>query len=271
MQLSDDARVYLAVRYPQLVAWIFVGLMGGILAVILAFWLGWWGLIPLAGIALGIGFGVVQAIVRFARLTQDTQQIVPVLWDVASLSADSQFILLDLGTQAVPQALATRLRYGHVEVIDIYNPQIAPDMAVLRIQQAAQPQKRAILADPRIALINGRIDLLPLSDASVTLVVTNQILSMMPAERDRAILIEEVLRVLRPGGKWVLCERVRPEPGTLLFGLGRDMPDSAESWHEYFQLHAFQLRQHRQINSIVICLHMQKQGNEPPTQLRFAF
>lgn len=283
--LDSETRAYLSATHPLLGYGVAAAIILFLAAVMAAFFWGLWSLLPLSVLLLAVTVVVAQARVRFARFVQATPQIVERLWQMAGLSADDQFMLIDIGSNATVRSFAQHLRYGQLRVINIFNPQIIPGPAFIRArqyvarQQVARqhvarqhvPDQTPIQADPRIVWFNARIDLLPFPDATIDTIVTNQVLSEMPYAPDRATLITEIHRILRPGGRWLSSERIVPATNAWLFGIGRHAPESADAWVAQIQPHGMVIRSQTQINPIVVCISLQKPGQDPPRQLRFAF
>lgn len=268
--LTAETRSYLSATHPWLIATAVSVVIFVIVAIFAAFLWEVWSLLPLALLLLGTIFVFVQAHARYANFTQATPQIVQNLWEMADLSADDHFMLIDIGSMATVRGFARRLRYGQLHVINVYNPQIVPNPVFLRARQRMADQT-PFQPDPRVTLFNARIDLLPFPDATVDTILTNQVLSEMPAAPDRATLITEIHRVLRPGGRWLSSERIAPATDVLLFGIGHHAPESADRWAAQIQPYGLQLRQQAQINPVLISISMQKPGEDAPRQLRFSF
>lgn len=74
-------------------------------------------------------------------------------------------------------------------------------------------RKEAGRRDLPVMLLNGTADMLPVRDASVDVVISTLVLCCVPSQR-RAL--REVLRVLKPGGRFLFIEHVAAPRGSRL-------------------------------------------------------
>lgn len=96
--------------------------------------------------------------------------------------------------------LMSHLTLGQISVIDIYSPQIMPGRNVNRMRQEGVNVRR----DRRLVTMPGRIDLIPMQVNSVDIVVLAHVLSAIQQIGDQEILIQEVTRLLKPGGRIII-------------------------------------------------------------------
>ena len=82
---------------------------------------------------------------------------------------------------------------------------IGPDGAVLAIDNSADylEHLRTACDDPRVSYLVGGPDVLPLTDASVDVVLADSVLADLPDAREA---VRELFRVLRPGGRLSIFE-----------------------------------------------------------------
>lgn len=117
-----------------------------------------------------------------------------VLDDVEVASDDpSPFDLLDLGTGTGVLALAALERWPGVRVVGI-----DPSSHMLELAaEAARLQSPA--RAPRFRTVVASADRLPLADGSIDVATSSFVIQLVP---NRARALREVLRVLRPGGRF---------------------------------------------------------------------
>jgi ubiquinone/menaquinone biosynthesis C-methylase UbiE len=120
---------------------------------------------------------------------------VRVLDDVDRADGDpAPFDLLDLGTGTGVLAVAALDRWPGVRVVGI-------DPSGKMLEIAAQDARRPGSDDGRLRLLTASADRLPLPDESVDVALSSFVLQLVPS---RAAALREVLRVLRPGGRFAL-------------------------------------------------------------------
>ncbi len=103
------------------------------------------------------------------------------------------FELLDVGTGTGVLAVAALERWPGVRVIGI-----DPSSHMLELAVEAARQRSPALA-PRLRTLVASADRMPLGDGSVDVVASSFVIQLVP---NRARALREVLRVLRPGGRF---------------------------------------------------------------------
>jgi hypothetical protein len=88
------------------------------------------------------------------------------LYGLSQTRPSDKLASIDLGLRQKAIVLSQQLTSGRLFAIDIYNPQLMPDGALLRARRLAPHA----IADPRLVWYDGNLTLLPLPDHSVSAV-----------------------------------------------------------------------------------------------------
>lgn len=258
----DNTRRYLRSHWPA-----FFGLYGLLVLTVVLLGVGlasgWYALIPFALAVMLVAGYVLAGALWTAYQTYDGPgpQIIAQLIDYAQLRPDDKIVCIDLGLRATAVEVARRLITGQVTAIDVYNPQSNPGAPLRRARAAARKPG----PDPRLEWIDGRIELLPMPDQSVRLVFMNEILSEFWLPEERARLLEEVRRILVPGGRLLLAERHRTRTNLLFSGLATSTLPPAETWHALLLRADFRIEREDSLRGLVYCARADR---PPPTEGR---
>ncbi|MCW5864207.1 MAG: class I SAM-dependent methyltransferase [Anaerolineae bacterium] len=258
----DNTRRYLRSHWPA-----FFGLYGLLVLTVVLLGVGlasgWYALIPFALAVMLVAGYVLAGALWTAYQTYDGPgpQIIAQLIDYAQLRPDDKIVCIDLGLRATAVEVARRLITGQVTTIDVYNPQSNPGAPLRRARAAARKPG----PDPRLEWIDGRIELLPMPDQSVRLVFMNEVLSEFWLPEERARLLEEVRRILVPGGRLLLAERHRTRTNLLFSGLATSTLPPAETWHALLLRADFRIEREDSLRGLVYCARADR---PPPTEGR---
>jgi len=123
---------------------------------------------------------------------------------IGSLELRAGETVLDLGSGGGLDALLAAREVGPTGRV------IGVDMTPEMLARA----RRAAATVPTVEFREGRLEALPVDDASVDAVTSNCVINLVP---DKARVFREVARVLRPGGRMVVSDIIlaRPLPAAL--------------------------------------------------------
>jgi arsenite methyltransferase len=173
-------------------------------------------LLALAGI-IGVVIGVVisavglvvvgvlfllQAVVYLHTTLRGKFRLWDGLLDQLALNGDEQVLDLGCGRGAVLLAAAHRVPRGRAYGVDLWRSvdQSGNDESVTRSNAAAEG-----LSD-RVETHTADMRDLPFPDGSFDLVVSSLAIHNLPTDGDRDAVLDEAIRVLRPGGRMVIAD-----------------------------------------------------------------
>ncbi len=228
---------------------------------------GWWGYVPLTLALLMVLVYFFLASLWSAHQQRDVGGLRPydILFDLGRVEATETLLYIDLGLRYQSVALSRRLTTGQVMVVDIYNPQWMSSQALVRLRRRMPSPP----ADPRLVWLNGSLDLLPLPDNSVPVVVVSQVLQEFWQEGDRLQLLAEVYRVLQPNGRLLLAEQTRSRTNWMLLGPAAFFLYSAVYWKNMLLQAGFQVRKEQNLQGILHCYRADKPLPAEAQQLKF--
>lgn len=263
----DGIKRFAQARWPRYL----IGYGGGTLlafaAILFGILQGWLGLIPLALATLMILTYLAATSLWAAHRLYDTTNIRHILFELGRFRPDDSFVYLDIGLKWLPASMARRLTTGHIIVIDLYNPHLTPDGNLARAhQQALHPAP-----DPRLSWRDGDIGLIPLPDSSVSAVILAEVASEFWQEGDRERLFSEIYRVLSPGGRLILAERMRTTSNLLMMGLDGFGLETADYWKKLITKRGFRVSREKSLEDLMHFILAEKPLPFEGQQLIFDF
>lgn len=226
---------------------------------------GWYSFAVLAMTAFMILLYFFGASLWSNHILYDSNIIRDTLFELGHLTPRMTIVDINLGLPYFSAALSRRLTTGEVIAIDIYNPQLAPDRALARAHNRAdRPQP-----DPRLSFRAGNINLLPLPDNSVRVVTMLQTVSELWQEGDRRTLLQEVNRILSPGGCLLLAERVRTPLNTVIAGPSGLRYQPSSYWLGLLNRSEFKVGSTQSIRELALCIRADKRDPGEVVPLQF--
>lgn len=193
------------------------GALAALVLVLLSAAQGWLWLIPIifAFLLFLLYFLFVSLWAAYRRYDDPRAQVADMLFGLGKLDAADHVIHIGLGERALPLQFVRHLTTGHLTIIDIYSPQVTPSASLRRLRELAPAPMR----DPRLTWLQGSIDMLPMGDESVQAVTMCEAAAEIWQQGDRERLFYEIYRVLKPGGRFLMAERVRSQTNWLVLGV----------------------------------------------------
>jgi SAM-dependent methyltransferase len=187
---------------------------------------------------------------QFVRRQTSPAQI---LVEMGQIQPTSDFVHVGLGARDLPIQLSRRLTRGHIRAIDVYNPQLTPSSVLARQRRPLPP-----LSDPRLTWLEGSVDLLPLPDNSVDLVVAGFTIVEFWQRGDRERLLREIRRVLRPGGRLLLAEPARTTTQLLMVGPAALRLPSPDEWRNLLRTAGLTVTREKDVGGYYMCFRAEK-------------
>ena len=211
---------YLAAHWPRYLVLYGGGALFAVLVVLISTAQGWWAFVPfMLAFLLVLSYFLGAQLWAAIRLFDSGD--VDFMFAQANLAPQDESVLISLGRRRAALQLSRSLTSGHLYVVDVYNPQLVPSSAIAR----ARYQAPVVYPDSRVSWGEGDINLLPLPDNSVEVVLLHHLLSAFWQHGDRVTLLREISRVLAPNGRLVLAERMRSQTNLVTLGpLGWRLP-----------------------------------------------
>jgi SAM-dependent methyltransferase len=261
---------YLAVHWP-----LYLAVCGGgalLLLVVMAasVQMGWWGFVPLSlALFLLLGyFGGASLWAAHKIFDPGQSPDYDRLFALSNLRPQDHFIHLHLGQRYTIARLARHLTSGRIIVVDLYHPQQTPSRSLRRWRSH---RDRAARSDPRLIWRDGRLDLLPVPDNSALAVILCRAAGEFWQHGDRLCLLQEIHRVLAPGGRLLLSERVRSRTNLLVMGPAVLALPPALYWRDLLREAGFQVSKEQSLHDLVHCYRADKPAPERARQLLLDF
>ena len=228
---------------------------------------GWLSFIPMATAVLLISGFFLLTTVWSAYQLYDYGGVQPhhVLFDMGHIQATDTFVYIDLGYRRRAISLSRRLTTGRIVVLDIYNPQWMTSQALVRLRRRMLIPK----PDPRLSFRDASMDLMPLPDKSVPVVILCQIASELWQRGDQITLLKEIHRVLTPNGRLLMAERTRTQTNWMVMGPLALSLKRQEDWQKLLQTAGFVVRRTQDLAGVISCFRADKPSPAEARQMAF--
>jgi ubiquinone/menaquinone biosynthesis C-methylase UbiE len=232
---------------------------------------GWQVLVALGIVLLSAVFFLMLAALWTAHRLYDADglQSDDLLFAMSQAQPTDKLANIDLGLRQQAIMLSRHLTTGKITVIDVYNPQLATGSSLARARLQAPSSKQ----DPRLTWSDGHISLLPMPDASVTAVFMSQVLSEFGQHGDQQMLLREIRRILKPGGRLLITEQTASWLNWLLVGTSSAKLQPAEYWRDLLLEAGFEIHRQENIQGLLSCLRADKPspyaGHQLPLQMKY--
>lgn len=140
------------------------------------------------------------------------------LWQASGASHDDTWVVLEEMPPTLSTALSYHMRTGRVDAVHLIDAE-----SLRQKQRVTYPARRSVrqpVADPRLKLLDGRIDLLPFPAQSAKFVAVHGILSRIQYSRERLDLLSELTRTVAADGTLYIIEPLLPNWRRRLTGSG---------------------------------------------------
>ena len=268
---------YIQTHWPS-----YVFVFGGsalfiLIAIVFSAQRGWFGFIAVGLIAFLTLCTLLGASLWAAHNIYDNDNIRDALIELGQIRPEEVVVVVNLGTRRMPDRLSRRLTTGKVIVIDVYNPQQTPGKALARAhkwtaaRRTSGHQEDHYQPDPRISWRDGSVGLLPLPDNSVPVAMLIQTASEFWQQGDRICLFREVERILAPGDRLLLAERLRTRTNLLVMGPEALRLESLKYWQELLGETKLRIEGTKNLGELMYCIRAEKAWGELGRQLTLDF
>jgi len=151
----------------------------------------------IAGIYL-TGMGLLMVTWSRIKKVRDRE----VLIDSLKLRSDAQVLDVGCGRGLLMIGAALRLSNGRATGIDIWSN---VDQSGNTPEATAENARRAGVSD-RVSILTGDMRKLPFEDGAFDAVMSHWVIHNLEAETDRTVSIDEMIRVIAPGGKLLIAD-----------------------------------------------------------------
>jgi ubiquinone/menaquinone biosynthesis C-methylase UbiE len=220
-------------------------------------WL-WWPLgilVIAAGLALMLNYGVSMYLLGQSKSLNPPPML--------GLKGDETVLDVGCGLGKMTVGIAKHLKTGRVIGIDIWSKAEIPGNSVKRAMENARIEG---VAD-RTKFRTGNVLAIPFDDESFDVVTGVSVINNLHNDEDKLKALEEIYRVLRSGGKFLLLEPLRDLHGALVFTpLFIWMTLPKEKWINLLENAGFENLEYERSNKMGAFLVKKKRRETPNSQ-----
>jgi SAM-dependent methyltransferase len=224
----------------------------------------WYSVIFLALALLIILIYFLVASLWAAHQIYDQETLGRLIQSLHVIDPEETIVDIHLSSKSTAVWISRLLTTGQVIAIDIYNPQITSGRHLKRMRRSMLKPE----SDPRLTWRDSDFSLLPLPDKSVPAVTLVESLSEFWQEGDRQKLLKEIFRILEPGGKLLLVEKMRTTANLLLKGPGIFQLRPMNYWHDLLVGNDFVFSKWETNRDIITCLLVNRSDDPDVEQYR---
>jgi SAM-dependent methyltransferase len=250
----DGLLNHLRVRWPSALL-LLAGVILVLFVIVFASERGTWAMAAaaIAVLILIVYFSTTSLWAAYEQYVQRKTVPAQTIFQMGQIQPTSSFVHVGLGLRQTPVALSRRLTRGHIQAIDVYNPQLVPRRVIAR-QRRPFPS----VSDPRLTWLEGSMDLLPMPDNSVPLVVASYSLVEFWQHGDRERLLREMRRILQPGGHLILAEPARTTTQWLMIGPAAARLPPPAYWRDLLRTAGFVVIREKDVGGYYLCFRAEK-------------
>jgi SAM-dependent methyltransferase len=247
---------YLAAHGPAFFGRVGAGFLLSASLLLLALTIDQWGLvlIALAVLFLVMYFALSCLWAIYLRFDKGESAPDQIIIRLGGIAAGDMITMIDLGERRLAIDLSRHLSTGRITVADIYNPQIFDRPYIKRWRQILP----VAVEDRRLIWSVGTFNLLPIQDSCQDAVILFGVLSELVQDGDRKLLLGEVYRILRPGGRIIVAEPISSLTNRLLMGWGASHFKPVNHWLRMLDRANYLRLKKIKINDVIVYIRGEK-------------
>ncbi len=252
--------------WPGYRKWIALAIFLVVQTLVVGFVFTQWWVMTIAAV-IGVISAWVFAVVRWqGRYLHQHRVMAQTISDLIEVAADTPIIYLTSSLRENPIALHKQTE-NPLTVIDLYNPQLMRAGQIGRVRDESH-KHTLTTRNSQIEWLVGRIDLLPVTNNSVRVLVVDQLITALSDVANRTILLDEVRRVLAPGGQLIVVEKTRTPANSWTFGMmGMGNWQTVPAWKDILAEHRHEVIDWQKANELLFVYRADKAATGAAAQM----